>query len=179
MESEDSLRSIVDAVPECVKIVTADGSLLDINPAGLEMLGAASKDEVVGKRIYDLIDGEHREEYRRFNESVCRGNSGVLEFTMIDLLGGRHFMETSATPLPLCPEGEVAQLGITRDVTDRREAEHREEQERQRMALHVERTPLGVIEFTTDFKVAAWNPGRPESSATRRRRSSGNRWRTC
>ena len=40
-ESEERFRAIVETTPECVKLVAADGTLLLMNEAGLEMVGAA------------------------------------------------------------------------------------------------------------------------------------------
>ena len=54
-ESEERFRAIVETTPECVKLVSADGTLLHMNKPGLEMVGARSADEVVGKNVYDLI----------------------------------------------------------------------------------------------------------------------------
>src|SRR5712692_1551303 len=40
--SENHLRAIIEAEPECVKVVGPDGRLLEINPAGLKTLEADS-----------------------------------------------------------------------------------------------------------------------------------------
>lgn len=40
---ERRLQSILDSEPECVKIMAADGTLLEMNRAGLEMLDAESR----------------------------------------------------------------------------------------------------------------------------------------
>src|SRR5581483_4127782 len=54
-ESEERFRAIVETTPECVKLVAADGTLLLMNGAGLEMVGAAAAGEVTGRSVYDLI----------------------------------------------------------------------------------------------------------------------------
>jgi PAS domain S-box-containing protein len=48
-ENEHRLRTILDAQPECVKLVAADGALLDMNHAGLRMIEADSLEQVFGK----------------------------------------------------------------------------------------------------------------------------------
>ena len=45
-ESEERFRAIVETTPECVKVVAADGTLLLMNEAGLEMVGADAAEEV-------------------------------------------------------------------------------------------------------------------------------------
>lgn len=119
---EERLRAIVDTTPECIKLVAADGTLLQMNPSGLEMVGAPSAQAVVGRSVYDLIAPEHRDAFRRLNEGVCRGERGRLEFDIVGLRGERRRMATHAVPLRM-PDGRNAQLSLTRDVTLQREAE--------------------------------------------------------
>ena len=49
--SERRLQTIIDAEPACVKLVSSEGLLLDMNPAGLEMIGAENLAQVVGRPI--------------------------------------------------------------------------------------------------------------------------------
>ena len=43
-------------------------------------------------------------------------------------------------------------------IAGRRQAEEALRQSEQRMRLHIEQTPLAVIEWDTDFRVLQWNP---------------------
>lgn len=121
-ESEERFRAIVETTPECVKLVSADGTLLHMNKPGLEMVGARSADEVVGKNVYDLIAPEDRNRFKAFNERICRGELGSLQFDIIGLEGKRRHMETHAAPLRN-PDDTVVHLAVTADISERRQAE--------------------------------------------------------
>src|SRR5580704_16136168 len=121
-ESEERFRAIFETTPECVKLVSADGTLLHMNGPGLQMVGARSADEVVGKNVYDLIAPEDRDRFKAFNESICRGEQGSLQFDIIGLEGKRRHMETHAAPLRN-PDESLVHLGITADISERRQAE--------------------------------------------------------
>jgi PAS domain S-box-containing protein len=121
-ESEERFRAIVETTPECVKLVALDGTLLHMNSSGLKMVGADSADMVVGKSVYDLIAPKHRDRFREFNQKICRGESGSLEFDMVGLRGQRRHMETHAAPFRNT-DGTVVQLAVTRDITQREQAE--------------------------------------------------------
>jgi PAS domain S-box-containing protein len=121
-ESEERFRAIVETTPECVKLVAADGTLLHMNSPGLALVGADCAERVVGKNVYDLIAPEDRDRFRAFNEKVCRGEKGTLEFDIVGLEGTRRHMETHGAPLR-DQDGTVVQLAVTRDITGRREAE--------------------------------------------------------
>ena len=55
-------------------------------------------------------------------------------------------------------EAESAILGVVADVTERKRAEENLRLSEQRLELHIEQTPLAVIEWDLDFKVTKWNP---------------------
>ncbi|MGB8129062.1 MAG: PAS domain S-box protein [Candidatus Angelobacter sp.] len=121
-ESQARLRAIIETTPECVKLVAADGTLLDMNSVGLSLVGADCLNDVVGRSIYDVIAEEDRERFRDFNEKVCRGQQGTLEFDIIGLKGVRRHMQSHAAPLRH-ENGETIQLAVTRDITERKRAE--------------------------------------------------------
>jgi PAS domain S-box-containing protein len=117
-ESEERFRAIVETTPECVKLVTIDGTLLLMNPPGLRMVGANCPEKVVGKSVYDLIASHDRDRFRAFNEQICRGQRGALEFDIVGLDGASHRVETHAAPLRMA-DGNTVQLAVTRDITER------------------------------------------------------------
>lgn len=94
---EKNLRAI-EHTPECVKVVAQDGTLLEINPAGLLLLEAESAVQVVSKSIYNVIAPEFREAFRHLNQQVCAGAKAQLEFEIIGLKGVRRWMHTHAAP---------------------------------------------------------------------------------
>ena len=53
---------------------------------------------------------------------------------------------------------ERANLALGQESGERRKAERAELLALQRLRLHLERTPLGVIEWDMDFRVSTWNP---------------------
>src|SRR5467141_5284035 len=122
-ESEARLRTIIESEPECVKLVDDQGRLLDMNPAGLEMIQAASIEQVRGMLIGDMVAPEHREAFNHLHQRVFAGESGTLEFEIVGLHGKRRWLTTHAVPLRDASGRIQAALGITRDITEARRAE--------------------------------------------------------
>ena len=58
-ENEYRLRAIIESEPECVKLQAADGTVLEINPAGLKLVGAERPEDIIGKPIYCKIGRAH------------------------------------------------------------------------------------------------------------------------
>ncbi|HEY9651188.1 MAG TPA: PAS domain S-box protein, partial [Coleofasciculaceae cyanobacterium] len=137
-ESEHRWRTIVETEPECVKIMDADGILLDMNAAGLALIEAENIESVLGQSVYSLIAPEHREAFITFNQSVCQGNKGTLEFEVIGLQGTRRWMETHAVPLHSKVDNTLVHLAITRDITVRKQAETALKQANEELEIRVE-----------------------------------------
>ena len=121
--SENRLRTIIETEPECVKVLGADGVLLEMNPAGLSIIEADSLEQVRGKSVYDYIAPEHRDAFAALTEEVLRGGSGTLEFELVGLKGRRRWLETHAVPLRDAGGGTAGLLAITRDTTQRKKSE--------------------------------------------------------
>lgn len=122
-ENEHHLRQIIASEPECVKLQSLDGVLLEMNPAGLALLEATKPGDIIGTSVYSMVAPEFREDYRKLTERVFEGESGVMEFQIISLKGHRRWMETHAVPLRDAKNRIIALLGITRDITARKHAE--------------------------------------------------------
>ncbi|MGB3639397.1 MAG: response regulator [Rivularia sp. (in: cyanobacteria)] len=118
---EDRWQKIFNTSPECIKLIAADGILLEINPAGLAMIEA--DETAIGKNIYSVIAPEDRQAFEDFNKSVCQGNQRTLEFEIIGLSGSHHIVESHGVPLLNPDNAELVQLAITRDITARKQAE--------------------------------------------------------
>ncbi|HYC03469.1 MAG TPA: PAS domain S-box protein [Azospirillaceae bacterium] len=134
-ERERHLEAIINTTPECLKIVDADGRLLTMNPAGLAMIGMP-EGGAVGLPVLDIIAPEHRAEWWRQHRRVCAGETLNWVFDIVGRDGRRRTMETHAVPLTM-PDGRLAQLSATRDISARRRAEQalQESERRLRLAL--------------------------------------------
>lgn len=115
--SEHRLRAIFDTEPECVKVVSSEGELLEMNPAGLAMLEAASLEEARRRPLLDYLAPSHRVPFRALHERVMRGEGGSLRFEVVGLKGTRRWLETHAAPLRDDAGNVYALLGVTRDIT--------------------------------------------------------------
>ena len=130
------LTAIVDNEPECVKRLDRNGCLLGINRAGLEMIEADSEAQLLGAPVDDILLPQYRQAFLDLNRRVFDGESGILEFEIQGLKGGRRWLETHAVPLRNESGDVIQSLGVTRDITQRKHAEaelarHQDELEKQ------------------------------------------------
>ncbi|TAL10512.1 MAG: PAS domain-containing sensor histidine kinase [Nitrospirae bacterium] len=114
---------LFDAEPDAVLVLSRDGTVREVNPAGLALLQAERPDAVVGTSVYAYVAPEHRDAFRAFAERVCGGEKDTLEVEMVGLKGAARLLGVHAVPLRAEPDGRDGLLAVTRDVTRLRETE--------------------------------------------------------
>ena len=126
-DSEARFRTILETVPECVKVVDADGTLLEMNPAGLRMIEAESIDAVRGLSVLDLVTPEYHASFQQGLKEVVQGRKDTRSFEIVDFKGDRHWMEQYAVPIleNESENGVAKMLAVTRDITERQKEEER------------------------------------------------------
>ncbi|MEH1891202.1 MAG: PAS domain S-box protein [Nostoc sp.] len=124
-QSENRLRAMIDAEPECIKLIARDGTLLEINAYGLAMMEVESADVLIGKPIDAVIVPEYRAAFADLHKSICQGNKGTLEFEIVGFKGTHRYMETYAVPLRNESDGTFIYLALTRDITQQKQAEQK------------------------------------------------------
>ncbi|MCX6134524.1 MAG: PAS domain S-box protein [Ignavibacteriales bacterium] len=147
-ESETRLRTIIDAEPECVKVLSLDGKVLEMNQAGLAMLEAESLEELRRQSLAEYVVPSCRDNFLKYFRDTLRGpTSRTLEFEVVGLRGTHRWLETSAVPLLDDQQRTAAVLGITRDITERKRADEalRENEEKFRIAFDNAPTGMSII----------------------------------
>src|SRR5258706_2313435 len=89
--AQSRLSAIIENEPECVKMLDAKGTLLEMNAAGLRMVEADELRQLEGQCVYDVVATEHRAAFRALTERICRGERGTLEFEIVGLKGTRRW----------------------------------------------------------------------------------------
>ncbi|GAA0792842.1 sensor domain-containing diguanylate cyclase [Marinobacterium sediminicola] len=126
--SEQRLETIIETQPECVKVMSPDGELLQMNSAGLAMLEADSVEQVNQAGVLSFVDPKYREQFEALNQRVLQGDSGSLEFTVTGRQGQVRWLDTHAAPLR-DTDGQIsAVLSVTRDISQLKHQQQKLEQ---------------------------------------------------
>ncbi|MCC3859951.1 PAS domain-containing sensor histidine kinase [Pseudemcibacter aquimaris] len=118
------LRAIVDSQPDCVKIVSRDYKLVDMNLAGLEMIDCYHMDEVRGADLFGVVDEEYHSVFKKSIDDAYAGKTTDVEFNITGLRGSKRRMSQHCAPIYNSEKsGEIIEaVAVSRDVTDQYEA---------------------------------------------------------
>ncbi len=122
-ESEARLKALIENAPDGVHTHDLDGVFLDANMKWETLVGY-SRDELVGKNPVEvgLIPEEYIAKNADLLEKSRQGEpTGPDEMELIRKDGTRIGVETST--FPVRRSGRVEVIGITRDITERKQAE--------------------------------------------------------
>ncbi|WP_100643466.1 hybrid sensor histidine kinase/response regulator [Alteromonas facilis] len=116
------LEAIVRSINECIKGVDINCRLTDMNPAGLQLIGAESFEQVKGQSVLELIDPAYHEQFKDGVRRVFDGETVDQEFEIIGLNGKRRWMHQVAVPL-FHQDGQTVteMIAVTRDITNKKE----------------------------------------------------------
>ena len=154
-QSENRLRAMIDAEPECIQLIAKDGTILEINAEGLAMMEVESADVLIGKPIDAVIVPEYRAAFADLHKSVCQGNKGTLEFEIVGFQGTRRYMETHAVPLGNESDGTFIHLALMRDITQQKQAE----QKIREQGLLLDVSSDAILVRNLHNQILFWNQG--------------------
>jgi PAS domain S-box-containing protein len=143
--SEARLRAIFDAEPECVKVMSPEGILLQMNAAGLAILEVDAPEEAIGRPLLAAVCPEYHQTFQDIAQKALLGELAAGEFEMQGKKGTRRWMETRVVPLRDESGRATALLAVTRDITERKRAEAERQQLEQQMAQIQKLESLGSL----------------------------------
>ena len=117
------MEAIIDAQPDCVKVIAEDYTLMDMNLTGLDMIGAPSVEMVRGVKVLGLVDPEYHDIYKQSVDQAYKGVGMEIEFAITGLNGVKRFMSQRSAPIfsSLDRTKVVEMVAVARDITEKHE----------------------------------------------------------
>ena len=182
IQGEAFLRAILAASPDCVKVLSLDGTIEFMNQRGLELNQLSSSEAVLGCSYVDRWPEDERDKIRAAIAAARAGESSRAEGFCPTAQGEARWWEVSFAALQ--PEsGPPKLIAISRDVTKRVRAEQARKAasealevlnatlaqqvrdrtaERNMFATIVESTDIMVMACALDYTILAMNKANKE-----------------
>lgn len=156
-QDTDIFRSIVETAQEGIWKINAQSLTDYVNPKMAEMMGYRPE-EMLGRPIDDFLDAEGRVELVRLIKRRKSGVAEQFEFKYVRKDGSKLWAFVSTNPLTNAKGEYVGAVALLTDIEARKRTEEALRAANQRLRMHIEQTPMGVIEWDLDFRVTQWNP---------------------
>ncbi|MCK5828776.1 MAG: EAL domain-containing protein [Methylococcales bacterium] len=118
--SEAKLQLILDTEPEGVTVIDSAGYLVQINPAGLSMVGLNDVTQAIGKQVTSLVVDGDKQAFIDMNNRVLNGETCSLEYQVKGEDGIVRWMGSHAVPLVDEKNKSISILAVTSDITERK-----------------------------------------------------------
>lgn len=118
------LRTLIDNLPDYIYIKDTQLRHVINNKANVELIGAASEEETLGKTVMDYFDPAIAMEFMQADRRVLEHGQPILDLEekIVGHLNEVRWLLTSK--IPLKDDNKVIGLvGISRDITERKKAE--------------------------------------------------------
>jgi PAS domain S-box-containing protein len=124
-ESAQLLRTLIDAIPDYIYAKDLQGKHILGNQALAQLYGLPSPAEMVGKSDFDLYPPELAEQYFASEQALLRDGQMLIshEEPNVDSTGRQKWNSTTKVPLRDQEGNIIGLVGITSDITHRKEVE--------------------------------------------------------
>lgn len=157
--SEERFRHLVENSTDWIWEVDQQGRYVYSSPKIIDILGY-QPEEMLGKTPFDFMPDIEAQQIKKVFTDYIKACKPFIELENINLHknGSPVILETNGTPIFDENQQLIGYRGVDRDITQRKQHETALNEMSQKVLLHVEKTPLGAIEWNTDFQVISWNP---------------------
>ena len=124
-ESKEMYRTLIETSPDAVTATDLKGNITYASQRTLQLHGYKSVDELIGKNAFDLIVPEdHKRAASNLKRTLEKGTVREIEYTLLRRDGTRFIGELNASLVKDVRGEPKAFIAITRDITERKKAEH-------------------------------------------------------
>jgi PAS domain S-box-containing protein len=157
-QSENGLRTFLENAPDGVYLSNLKGTFLYGNRKAEEITGY-TRQELLGKSFLNLKLLSPKYLAKALGSlaiSALGKTTGPDEFELITKDGNRIWVEISTAPIRR--NGQASVIGFVRDINARKLSEEQTRSLKEHLQIQIDRMPIALIDWDTDFRVRSWNP---------------------
>jgi PAS domain S-box-containing protein len=153
--SKDYVGGIIKSMGDSLVVASSEGSILTVNAATCRMLGY-TETELIGQPMQMLFANDDCE----FLNSESRQDDIVsnVESTYLAKDGRGIPVAFSRTSMRLDAGEAPAVVCVAKDITELKLAAETVRQSEHKLSLHIQQTPLAVLEWNLNAEIVEWNP---------------------
>jgi two-component system sensor histidine kinase/response regulator len=151
--SKDYVDGIIKSMGDSLVVASSEGCMVTVNAATCRLLGYTEA-ELIGQPLQMLFANcESLSRESPQDDGVSNVESVYLakDGRVIPIVFSRTSLQTGAGGAP-------AVVCVAKDITELKRVTEAVRQSEQKLSVHIQRTPLAVIEWNLNAEIVDWNP---------------------
>jgi PAS domain S-box-containing protein len=148
--SKDYVDGIIKSMGDSLIVASSDERIVTVNDATCRMLGY-TETEMIGQPLAMLFCDANM----TFGD---RPDDGVNSFESTYLARDGHAIPVVLSRNSMSLALDSGTVYVAKDITELKLAAERIRQSEHKLSLHIQQTPLAVIEWNLDAEIVEWNP---------------------
>ena len=155
---KEKLETIFDASPDAIIVIDLSGNIIECNQATLQICGAASTRELVGKNALSFVVAKDREKSEKYlKETLRKGSLKNIELALLTKGDEEYHAELSASVMKNNSGRPIAFVVIWKNITERKQAEEALVESEKRYRAVVDNVGIGISVIGPNMEILALN----------------------
>jgi len=150
------MSSLIDNVPDTIYFKNLESKFIRVNKAQAKLLGFDNPDDLIGKSDFDFF--EHAQQAFESEQEIIRTGEPLINQIHKVIVDGKETY-LSDTKIPLCDSNGkcTGTVGITRDITEFKNAEINMLEHQSKFKALFDNAPLAIFRLDKNMKVVEAN----------------------
>lgn len=144
------LRTLIDHLPDSIYVKDTQSRFIITNRAELSLIGAKSEEETIGKTVNHYLDGKSAAEHMNNDQKLLETGTALInqEEFVVNKKGDTKWLLTTRVPLQEDDNTIIGLVGISRDITDRKNIEE---------SLRISNERFKIVSKATNDAIWDWD----------------------
>ena len=153
------LRTIIDILPALVYVKDTACRKILSNRVDLEYMGASTEAEALGKTDFDYYPGDMAAIFYAHDQVVLQTGQPLIDYetSIVTAAGRQCWLLTSKVPLRDSTGQVIGLVGVSRDITERKQTEERLVKSLERLDLATRAAHLGIWDWDIQKNELTWD----------------------
>lgn len=154
------LRTLIDILPDYIFVKDIHSRFLITNKSNVALFGLQSEEEAIGKSVADLLPGTQSQKFIADDQKILHSGTPLInkEEYILSSTGQKHWLLTTKIPLRNEAGLIMGLIGISRDITERKQTEEKLAANEKRFRALVENISDGIVVNDKDSNLIYQSP---------------------